>query len=104
MNTTPSSPLHVTSTAASDRPRSDQELPLVDATRRVPAAGERALGLGGGGSTGNAWVIGGVAGLFDAGVGVTDAHLIVGAAARSTAPGPITRAEPSPPFANIPTP
>ena len=34
---------------------------------------ERALVLGGGGSAGNAWLIGVVAGLFDAGLDVTDA-------------------------------
>src|SRR3954454_17705617 len=101
MNTTPSSPLHVTSTAASDRPRSDQELPQVDATRRVPAAGERALVLGGGGSTGNAWLIGVVAGLFDAGLDVTDADLIVGTSAGSTAAAQITGANPSELFASI---
>ena len=50
MNTTPSSTLHFTSTTASDRPRSDQDQPQVDATRRVRAAGERALVLGGGGA------------------------------------------------------
>src|SRR3954453_13735038 len=72
MNATPSSPQHVPSTA-SDRPRSDQTQPEVDATTRVPAAGERALVLGGGGSTGNAWLIGVIAGLFDAGLDVTGA-------------------------------
>jgi NTE family protein len=50
MNTTPSSTLHFTSTTASDRPRSDQDQPQVDATKRVRAAGERALVLGGAGS------------------------------------------------------
>ena len=39
----------------SDRPRSDQDQRQVDAIRRAPAAGERALVLGGGGSAGNAW-------------------------------------------------
>jgi len=39
MNTTPFSPLHVTSTTASDRPRSDQDQLQVDATRRLRAAG-----------------------------------------------------------------
>ncbi len=33
------------------------------------AAGERALVLGGGGSTGNAWLIGVIAGLFEAASG-----------------------------------
>ena len=67
MNTTPSSTPHSTSTTATDRPRSGQDQPQVDATRRVRAAGERALVLGGGGSTGNAWEIGLIAGLSDAG-------------------------------------
>ena len=76
MKTTPSSStLHFTSTTTSDgiaeftpghvdRPRSDQQ---VDAVGRARAAGERALVLGGGGGAGNAWEIGVIAGLFDAG-------------------------------------
>ena len=92
MNTTPSSPLHFTSTTASDRPRSDQDQPQVDATRRVRAAGERALVLGGGGSAGNAWLIGVIAGLFDAGLDVTEADLIIGTSAGSTAAAQITSA------------
>ena len=95
MNTTPSSPLHSTSTTASDRPRSDQDQPQVDATRRVRAAGERALVLGGGGSTGNAWLIGVIAGLFDAGLDVTAADLIIGTSAGSTAAAQITGATPT---------
>jgi NTE family protein len=95
MNTTPSSPLHVTSTTAADRPRSDQDQPQVDATRRVRAAGERALVLGGGGSTGNAWLIGVIAGLFDAGLDVTEADLIIGTSAGSTAAAQITSATPT---------
>jgi NTE family protein len=59
MNTRPSSPLH--------------------------RAGERALVLGGGGSAGNAWLIGVLAGLLDAGLDVTDADLIIGTSAGSTA-------------------
>src|SRR5215211_5531585 len=90
MNTTPSSILHFTSTTASDRPRSDQDQPQVDATTRVRAAGERALVLGGGGSTGNAWLIGVIAGLFDAGLDVTGADLTIGTSAGSTAAAQIT--------------
>jgi len=45
----------------------------------------RALVLGGGGSTGNAWLIGLVAGLFDGGVDVTTADLTVGTSAGATA-------------------
>ena len=101
MNTTPSSPLHVTSTTASDRPRSDQDQPQIDATRRAPAAGERALVLGGGGSTGNAWLIGVIAGLFDAGLDVTEADLIIGTSAGSTAAAQITSATPTELLADI---
>jgi NTE family protein len=95
MNTTPSSRLHFTSTTASGRPRSDQDQPQIDATRRAPAAGERALVLGGGGSTGNAWLIGVIAGLFDAGLDVTEADLIIGTSAGSTAAAQITSATPT---------
>lgn len=54
-------------------------------TPALPGARERALVLGGGGSTGNAWLIGVVAGLFDAGLDVTAADLTVGTSAGSTA-------------------
>jgi NTE family protein len=45
----------------------------------------RALVLGGGGSTGNAWLIGIVAGLFEAGLDVTTPDLTVGTSAGATA-------------------
>jgi NTE family protein len=95
MNTTPSSTPHLTSTTVFDRPRSGQDQPQVDATKRVPAAGERALVLGGGGSTGNAWLIGVIAGLFDAGLDVTAADLIIGTSAGSTAAAQVTSATPT---------
>jgi NTE family protein len=95
MNTTPSSPLHSISTTASDMPKSDQDQPQVDPTRRVLAAGERALVLGGGGSTGNAWLIGVIAGLFDAGLDVTTADLTIGTSAGSTAAAQIAGATPT---------
>jgi NTE family protein len=95
MSTPPPSPLHFTSTTASDRPRSDQDQPRVDATKRVRAAGERALVLGGGGSTGNAWLIGVIAGLFDAGLDVTEADLVIGTSAGSTAAAQIAGATPT---------
>jgi NTE family protein len=95
MNTTPSSTLHFNSTTAFDRPRSDQDQPQVDATKRVRAAGGRALVLGGGGSTGNAWLIGVIAGLFDAGLDVTTADLTIGTSAGSTAAAQITSATPT---------
>ena len=80
MNTTPiSSPT-----------RSEQ----IDATARIPAAGERALVLGGGGSTGNAWLIGVVAGLFEAGLDVTTADLTIGTSAGATAAAQLAGATP----------
>ena len=94
MNTTPSSPLHFTSATASDRPGSDQDQPQIDATMRV-RAGERALVLHGGGSAGNAWEIGVIAGLFDAGLDVTEADLIIGTSAGSTVAAQITSATPA---------
>ena len=93
MNTTPSSTPH--STAASDRLRSDQDQPRVDATKRAHAAGKRALVLGGGGSTGNAWLIGVIAGLFDAGLDVTTADLTIGTSAGSTTAAQIAGATPT---------
>jgi NTE family protein len=65
------------------------------------AAGERALVLGGGGAAGNAWLIGVVAGLFDAGVDVTQADLIIGTSAGSTAAAQITGATPTDLYAAI---
>src|SRR3954453_18528663 len=83
MNATPFSTLHVTSTTGSD------------ATMRAPAAGERALVLGGGGSTGNAWLIGVLAGLFEAGLDVTESDLTIGTSAGSTAAAQIAGATPT---------
>jgi NTE family protein len=63
---------------------------------------ERALVLGGGGSTGNAWEIGVIAGLFDAGLDVTGPDLIVGTSAGSTAAAQISGAtQPAELLANI---
>jgi NTE family protein len=101
MNTRPSSPLHSISTTASGLPTSDQDQPQVDAIRRVHAAGERGLVLGGGGSAGNAWLIGVIAGLFDAGLDVTEADLIIGTSAGSTAAAQITGASPTQLLADI---
>jgi NTE family protein len=50
------------------------------------------LVLGGGGSAGNAWEIGVIAGLFDAGMDVTEADLIIGTSAGSTAAAQISSA------------
>lgn len=51
--------------------------------------------LGGGGSTGNAWLIGVVAGLLDGGLDVTGADLVIGTSAGSTAAAQITGANPA---------
>src|SRR5512142_2493885 len=56
---------------------------------------ERPLVLGGGGASGNAWAIGVIAGLFDAGLDVTEADLIIGTSAGSTAAAQITGAAPA---------
>lgn len=88
MSTTPPSTLRFTSTTTSDgTPR--------------PRAGERALVLGGGGSAGNAWLIGVITGLFDAGLDVTGADLIIGTSAGSTAAAQITSATPAELLAGI---
>ncbi|MDQ0373817.1 patatin-like phospholipase family protein [Cellulomonas humilata] len=86
MNTTPISP--------PDLPTSDDAQPQIDATARIPASGDRALVLGGGGSTGNAWLIGVVAGLFDAGLDVTTADLTIGTSAGATAAAQLAGATP----------
>jgi NTE family protein len=54
------------------------------------STGERALVLGGAGSAGNAWEIGVIAGLFEAGLDVTEADLIIGTSAGSTTAAQIT--------------
>jgi len=94
MNTTsPSSP-RLSSTTASE-PRSDRDQPRVDASPSADPALERALVLGGGGSTGNAWLIGVIAGLFDTGLDVTTADLTIGTSAGSTAAAQIAGATPT---------
>ena len=93
MSTTPFSTLYVTSTTAADRPTYDQQ-PPGDPTRR-------ALVLGGGGSAGNAWLIGVIAGLCEAGLDVTEADLIIGTSAGSTAAAQITSASPTRLLADI---
>ncbi len=87
---------HVTSTTPPD-----QGQPRLDAPGRASAVGERALVLGGGGSAGNAWVIGVVAGLFDAGLHVTGADLIIGTSSGSTAAAQMAGATPTDLFADI---
>jgi NTE family protein len=78
MNTTPSSPSNLN---LARQP---------DAATRAGARAERALVLAGGGATGNAWEIGLIAGLSDAGVDLTEADLIIGTSAGSTVAAQIT--------------
>ena len=95
MNAKPLSTPFFSSTTASDRPRSGQDQPQVDAAQQMRTVGERALVLGGGGSTGNAWLIGVIAGLFDGGLDVTNADLTIGTSAGSTAAAQLAGATPS---------
>jgi NTE family protein len=75
LNTTPSSTL----------PSSTLPSSTLHSSSTTASKGERALVFGGGGSAGNAWEIGVIAGLFDAGLDVTGADLIIGTSAGSTA-------------------
>lgn len=81
MSTSPSSPSH--SPATTD-----------PGPQGGPADG-RAVVLGGGGSTGNAWLIGVVAGLCEAGVDVTAPDLTIGTSAGSTAAAQLSGAAPA---------
>jgi NTE family protein len=66
----------------------------IDAIRTAGAPDKRALVLAGAGAAGNAWELGLVAGLADAGVDLTDADLIVGTSAGSTVAAQITSGTP----------
>ena len=77
-NTTPSSTPHVSSTTTSDGNGAGGN------------PDRRALVLAGGGAAGNAWELGLIAGLFDAGVDLTEADLIIGTSAGSTVAAQIT--------------
>ena len=61
----------------------------------------RALVLGGGGSTGNAWLIGVLASLADAGLDVTNAHMVIGTSAGSTAAAQIAGSTPAELYAAV---
>lgn len=70
------------------------------ASTSLPSSSEtnparRALVLGGGGSTGNAWLIGVLAGLADAGVDVTTADRVIGTSAGATAGAQLAGAAPA---------
>lgn len=94
MNTTPSSTPHLASrNPEQSNAAHDKAEPSAAAVG--PAAAERALVLGGGGSTGNAWLIGVIAGLFDAGLDVTKADLVIGTSAGSTAAAQIAGSAPA---------
>jgi NTE family protein len=67
------------------------EVALID---RLWVVSKRALVLGGGGAAGNAWLISVITGLFDAGLDVTEADLIIGTSAGSTTATQITSATP----------
>lgn len=61
----------------------------------TPRVARTALVLGGGGSAGNAWLIGVLAGLSDAGWEATGADLIIGTSAGATAAAQIAGARPA---------
>ncbi len=99
VNITPSSAL--TTDPNSDGTAVPTEASTIDAAHRVRRPAERALVLGGGGSAGNAWLIGVLAGLLDAGLDVTDAELIIGTSAGATAAAQISGASPASLLADI---
>src|SRR5690606_15826536 len=62
---------------------------------------DRALVLGGGGSTGNAWLVGVAAGLAEAGIDVTAADLTIGTSAGSTAAAHLVGGAPAERYASV---
>ncbi len=68
--------------------------PIVSFVQIIEKTDKRALVLGGGGATGNAWLIGLIAGLLDGGLNVTQANLIIGTSAGSTTAAQITSITP----------
>ena len=97
MDTSTTSSLNAGPTTAPGLPVPVQSQPHVDADSAVTglATPRRALVLGGGGSTGNAWLIGIIAGLFDAGLDITTADLTIGTSAGSTAAAQLAGATPT---------
>ncbi len=65
-----------------------------DTGRPRPSSG-RALVLGGGGSTGNAWLVGLIGGLLEAGVDVTEADVLIGTSAGATTAAQLSGANPA---------
>jgi len=99
MNTTPSSTPRIHSTTASGaiavtwtpQPR-NWPVPgqQAHAARQTDSSRKRALVLAGAGAAGNAWELGLIAGLSEAGIDVTEADLIIGTSAGSTVAAQIT--------------
>ena len=95
LSTTPLPASFSPSTRTYRRPRSEQDQPQIDSTDQSRAEHGRALVLHGGGSAGNAWEIGVIAGLLHVGVDVTEADLIIGTSAGATATAQVTNASPA---------
>lgn len=75
---------------------SSSHLPFISAT-----ASDRALVLHGGAAAGNAWEIGIITGLYEAGLDLRQADLIIGTSAGATAAAQITGASPATLFTQI---
>ena len=73
----------------------------MNSTPSSQASSQRALVLGGGGSTGNAWLVGVLAGLADAGLDITGADRVIGTSAGSTAAAQIAGTTPAELYAAI---
>jgi NTE family protein len=92
MSTTHSStPRTPSSTASPAATRSGpRNRPILDPSAPAADPDSRALVLAGGGAAGNAWELGLIAGLAEAGVDVTEADLIIGTSAGATVAAQIT--------------
>lgn len=96
MNTTPNSFFATSRVVPNSQDRAEYQ-PF------TPLERTRALVLGGGGSAGNAWLIGIIAGLSDAGLDVSQADLTVGTSAGATAAAQLGGATPEQLFEAIVT-
>lgn len=100
MTTTPDSDPHVPAEALAPHPQQTHALhrQSPDSAPRTATRGpnphSRALVLGGGGSTGNAWLIGVLAGLAEAGLGVTRPDRTIGTSAGATVAAQVAEARP----------